>query len=172
MEVRCLIRRALVLWCLAVFSSCSAPRPSSGPEAAAAPSGPLARPARQISLVPSADAPRPRSRTEQIVEEVKAGRLVETNAESLIFSLPVAPPANPGGLFEDAVVLGRLRSQLKKVPGLPEAIVGSATVQGSKAYLRIGDALSETLAARAIDAALRTNGVSLVTVSTAPDVRL
>jgi hypothetical protein len=131
----------------------------------------FARP-RPVSLTPQETAARSVTRTEQITQLVRAGTLVETGRERLIFSQSRPAKAAPGGLFEDAIVLNRLRGQLKKVAGLPETVVGSATVQGARAYLKINDEIPAELAARAIDSALKTDGVSIVQVSTAPEVQL
>lgn len=111
-------------------------------------------------------------RSEQITQLVRAGSLIETSRECLIFSQTRAPKTVPGGLFEDAIVLGRLRGQLKKIAGLPESVAGTATVQGARAYLKLSDQITAELAARAIDSALKTEGVSVVHVTTAPEARL
>jgi hypothetical protein len=111
-------------------------------------------------------------RAEQITQLVRAGSLIETSRECLIFSQTRNPKTAQGGLFEDAIVLGRLRGQLKKISGLPDSVAGTATVQGTRAYLKLSDQITAELAARAIDSALKTNGVSVVHVTTAPEARL
>jgi hypothetical protein len=129
-------------------------------------------PTRSVSLGPQEAAARSATRSEQITQLVRAGTLVENSKECLIFSLSRTTKNAPGGLFEDAIVLGRLRGQLKKISGLPESVAGSATVQGARAYLKLSDQITAELAARAIDSALKTDGVSVVHVSTVPEARL
>jgi hypothetical protein len=116
--------------------------------------------------------PAPPSRAEQIRRLVRTGVLVEADRDSLVFSTSRTIQTAPGGLFEDAIVLNRLRGQLKKIPGLPESVAGTATVQGARAHLRIDTNLSAELAARAIEAALSTDGVEVVQVSSSPAARL
>lgn len=127
---------------------------------------------RAISTDQQASPVKAGSRSEQITQLVRAGSLIETSRECLIFGQTRNPKAVPGGLFEDAIVLGRLRGQLKKIAGLPESVAGTATVQGARAYLKLSDQITAELAARAIDSALKTDGVSIVHVTTAPEARL
>lgn len=131
-----------------------------------------AAPTRSVSLSPQETAARAASRSEQITQLVRSGTLIETGKECLIFSQSRTQKSSPGGLFEDAIVLGRLRGQLKKVAGLPESVAGTATVQGARAYIKMSDQITAELAARAIDSALKTDGVSVVHVTTAPEARL
>ena len=80
----------------------------------------------------------------------------------LLFSKAGKPKDAGSGLFEDAILLGRLRRALKEAVGIPESVYESATVRGAKAVLNIDDTLPAPTAARAIDAALRTPGVNAV----------
>jgi hypothetical protein len=172
-----LIRRGLLAGGLALLCSCTSSRQAPPPAAAAAvpPDLKTNRPAvtRPVSVAPEGTASRiSPTRAEQITQLVRAGTLVETSRDCLIFSLERAPRNSPGGLFEDAIVLSRLRGQLKKISGLPDTVAGTATVQSARAYLKLSDQITAELAARAIDSALKTDGVSVVHVTTAPEVRL
>lgn len=172
-----LIRHGLLAGGLALLCSCASPRQAPPPAAAATipPDLKTKRPpaTRPVSVAPEGSAAGiSPTRAEEITQLVKAGNLVETGRDCLIFSLARAPRNSPGGLFEDAIVLSRLRGQLKKISGLPDTVAGTATVQGARAYLKLGDQITAELAARAIDSALKTNGVSIVHVTTAPEVRL
>lgn len=183
MLVQVLKRCGLPVAGLIFLCSCSSVEKKTPPPVAAAPAQEFKAP-RDFGTPRIFPRPRPASlgaretgaksvsRTEQVVLLVRAGTLVETGRDCLIFSQARTPQTAPGGLFEDAIVLNRLRGQLKKVSGLPEAVVASATVQGARAYLKIPDEIAAELAARAIDSALKTDGVSIVHVSTAPEVRL
>jgi hypothetical protein len=175
MLVKLLTRCGLPVAGLIFLSSCSSAPKTPPPVAAAVVSEKAPRPmrmTRSVTLAPAPAAPGTVSRSEQITRLVRAGALVEADKECLVFSVtPTQKPA-PGGLFEDAIVLNRLRGQLKKISGLPESVAGTATVQGARAYLKINDAITAELAARAIESALKTDGVAVVHVTTAPEARL
>ena len=183
MSTTVLTRLTLCAAGLVLFTSCASSRKAPPAIRAAVPTETApAKPDRQLVAPPdrplilvtndaNASVKEP-TRTEEIIRGVRPGTLVETSRAGLVFSLPGPPPASQGGLFEDAIVLSRLRGQLKKVPGLPESVPSSATVQSAKAYLRLNDEVSVELVARAIDTALKTNGITVVHVTTTPDARL
>lgn len=168
------IRCAFSLAGLALLCSCASTRKAPSAPVATTPEFKTERTlvALPISLAPQEPSVKITSRSEEISQLVRAGTLIETGKESLVFCLSRPPRNSPGGLFEDAIVLNRLRGQLKKVPGLPDSVRGTATVQSAKAYLKLTDPISTDLAARAIDAALKTDGVTVVHVTTAPEARL
>ncbi len=174
MPSRFWIRCAFSLAGLALLSSCASVQKTPPAPVATTPERKVERTLvpRPISLVAQDPTVKAASRTEEISQFVRAGTLIETGKESLVFCLSGTPRHSPGGLFEDAIVLSRLRGQLKKVPGLPDSVRGTATVQSAKAYLKLTDQIGAEIAARAIDAALRTDGVTVVHVTTAPDARL
>lgn len=168
--------RPLLLAGTLMLCSCATPKkqPQPTPAAPLAPSRNLIRAPKlhPVSLTPEpTPAPLP-SRSEEITRLVRTGRLINAGKNSLLFSLPQPPQTPPGGIFEDAIVQTRLRGHLKKVTGLPEAVIDGATVQAAQASLQIGDTLPAELTANAIDSALRTNGVSTVLVTMTPPVRL
>ena len=177
MLVKLLTRCALLVAGIVFLCSCSTLRKTPPPPPLAATAtvpgykGDRLR-TRAISTDQQPVTVRAGSRSEEITQLVRAGSLVETSRECLIFSQTRTPKNVPGGLFEDAIVLGRLRGQLKKISGLPESVPGTATVQGARAYLKLSDQITAELAARAIDSALKTDGVSIVHVTTAPEARL
>lgn len=178
MSVYSLIRSGLTAGCLALLCSCASLK-KTPPAATAVAGAPELKATRSltpspVSLVhqgPAVKTALP-TRSEQIARLVRSGTLVEASKDCLVFSQGESPRNSPGGLFEDAIVLGRLRGQLKKIPGLPETVPSSATVQGARAYLKLGDQINAELAARAIDSALKTDGVAVVHVTTAPEARL
>ncbi len=174
MPVKPLIRCGLSLSALGLFCSCAPVKKAPPAAVATTPEFKSERAliARPISLAPQDATAKTTSRTEQITQLVRAGTLIETGKGSLVFCLSRTPRNSPVGLFEDAIVLSRLRGQLKKVPGLPDSVGGAATVQSARAYLKLNDQITAELAARAIDAALKTDGVTVVHVTTAPEARL
>jgi hypothetical protein len=111
-----------------------------------------------LQTIPSRTQP---SKTEQIVALVRGGYLVSQDEGALVFSKSGLTRSSRSGLYEDAILLARLRRALKQT-GIPEAISASATVREARAYLSIEDALSASAAASAIDAGLRTPGIIAV----------
>jgi hypothetical protein len=125
---------------------------------------PAAKPAvveRKPILQPIAPSRAP-TRAEQITRLVSEGHLMDEANGMLVFSKAGKPKDAGSGLFEDAILLGRLRRALKEAVGIPESVSDTATVRGAKAVLNIDDTLPAPTAARAIDAALRTPGVNAV----------
>ena len=140
-------------------------RPVSTANAAKEPSRTLAprpvateRKAKLQSIAPKREL----SKAEQIITLVREGYFVGEARGAFMFS-KTRPSSVPGsGLYEDAILLGRLRYALKETAGIPDSLSATATVRDAKAFLTIDDALSASEAARAIDAALRTPGVNAV----------
>ena len=93
------------------------------------------------------------TKAEQIITLVREGYFVGEARGAFLFSKS-RPASVPGS--------GRLRYALKETAGIPDSLSASATVRDAKAFLTIGDSLSASEAARAIDAALRTPGVNAV----------
>lgn len=168
------IRRTLSLAGLGLLCACASVKKVPPAPTATAPEFKTERTlvTRPVSLAPQETSVKTATRSEEISQLVRAGTLIESGKESLVFCLSRTPRTSPGGLFEDAIVLNRLRGQLKKVSGLPDSVRGTATVQGARAYLKLTDPIGAELAARAIDAALKTDGVTVVHVTTAPEARL
>ena len=69
-------------------------------------------------------------------------------------------------------MLDRLRRQLKQVKALPDAVLSSATIHDARAYLVLDDTIAIVPAAGAIDAALKTSGVSAVHARIFAPIRL
>jgi hypothetical protein len=130
-------------------------QPPKSPTAVAAP---VERRATLQALVPKA-AP---TRAEQIITLVREGYLVDETKGALVFSKSRPAGVLGSGLYEDAILLGRLRRTLKETNGIPDTLCATATVRDARAFLTIDDTLPAPVAARAIDAALRTPGVSAV----------
>jgi hypothetical protein len=102
------------------------------------------------------------TKAEQIINLVREGYLVDDAKGALVF-WKTGPAGTLGsGLYEDAILLGRLRRTLKETDGIPDSLSATATVRDAKAFLKIDDTLPAPTAARAIDAALRTPGVNAV----------
>lgn len=164
----------------AVFLNACATRTPPPPAESAAVSGPaeksptppIPRPAppelRTISFsepAPRPPAPQPAAeptRAEKIIRLVRNGGLVQADRNTLVFSRFHIPPPVSVGLFEDGIILGRLRRQLKQIPGLPASVADSARVTGTRAHLTLPETLSCEAAAAAVDAALATAGTSAV----------
>ncbi|HEY5769120.1 MAG TPA: hypothetical protein VIS71_04670 [Terrimicrobium sp.] len=104
------------------------------------------------------------TKTEQIITLVREGYLVDEAKGALVFSKARPKGFAGSGLYEDAILLGRLRRTLKETGGIPDSLLAMATVRDARAFLKIDDALPAPSAARAIDAALRTPGVNSVQV--------
>jgi len=112
-------------------------------------------------------APKPQpSKAEQIIGLVRGGRLVDQGDGALVFSKSGLTRSSRSGLYEDAILLARLRRSLKETAGVPESVSANATVRDARAFLEIDDSLLPATAARAIDAGLRTPGIIAVQART------
>ncbi len=185
-----LIRSAPAILAACWLSSC-AQKPEPGAVSAelapAAPTGeatifhtPKSRAVRSVSLSgpsekdvsPAIAAPPEPSPAEQIASLVRNGSLIETGRGLLVFSRAKAKPKSEAGLYEDAILLAGLRRQLMAAGGLPPAIAASATIHASEAFLKLDPDYSPETCARAIDAALKTAGVTTVNARLVAPVRL
>ncbi len=123
-------------------------------------------PERERSVAPQTVAPKPQpSKAEQIIGLVRGGRLVNQGDGALVFSKSGLTRSSRSGLYEDAILLARLRRSLKETAGVPESVSAGATVRDAKAFLEI-DSLPAMTAASAIDAGLRTPGIIAVQART------
>ena len=176
-ESYCLTRCACAV--LLILSSCAHRTPARRTEAAVSrASVALSTTAKESPKAPAAAVVRteggptlhaavPRrepTKTEQIITLVREGYLVDEAKGALVFSKARPTRTIGSGLYEDAILLGRLRRTLKETGGIPESLPAMATVRDARAFLKIDDALPASSAARAIDAALRTPGVNSVQV--------
>ena len=124
-------------------------------------------PERERSAAPQTVTPKPKpSKAEQIVELVRGGQLVDQSYGALVFSKSGLTRSSRSGLYEDAILLARLRRALKEVGGVPESVSASATVREARAFLEIDASLPAVTAASAIDAGLRTPGIIAVQART------
>ena len=128
-------------------------RPARGP-AVIVPPAPKPKRAPEVRSAP---------RKEDLRRFVSLGTLSAKSEDSLIFSKPDSGERASSGLFEDAILLARLRRQLKQDADVPEFIRATANVHNAVAYLRIDDVPAKT-AGRAIDSALGTRGIVAVSV--------
>ena len=119
-------------------------------------------PAERRITLPAAPK-RELTKAEQIIVSVREGYLTESGRGTLVFSKSKRIDAQGTGLFEDAILLGRLRRVLKETEGVPDSTLSTATVRDARAFLDI-NAVSGATAAKAIDAALRTQGINSVQV--------
>jgi hypothetical protein len=127
-------------------------------------------PERERSVPPQSVAPKPQpSKAEQIIGLVRGGRLVDQSEGALVFSKSGLTRSSRSGLYEDAILLARLRRALKEA-GAPESVSAGATVREARAFLEIDASLPAVTAASAIDAGLRTPGIIAVQVRTARSV--
>ena len=176
-DCRLALRAARACTALLILASCAQRTPSGSsargvivrsastvdavkePERTPAPSTTTTeRRAKLQTIVPKREL----TKAEQIITLVREGYFVGEARGAFLFSKS-RPASVPGsGLYEDAILLGRLRYALKETAGIPDSLSASATVRDAKAFLTIGDSLSASEAARAIDAALRTPGVNAV----------
>jgi hypothetical protein len=137
------------------------PRPAATKERKAPP------PERERSVARQTVAPKPPpSKAEQIIGLVRGGRLVNQGDGALVFSKSGLTHSSRSGLYEDAILLARLRRSLKETAGVPESVSAGATVRDAKAFLEIDDSLPAATAASAIDAGLRTPGIIAVQART------
>lgn len=179
MELVKLARRSAFTYAAALIVSCAHRVPSTGAAAAAAPRpGPITTtarvPAKTTAAVPSPPERRatlqsrvPRTeptRAEQIIILVREGYLVGESKGALVFSKARAAKVLATGLYEDAILLGRLRRALKDADGIPDSVFATVTVRDAKAFLSLEETVPASTAARAIDAALRTPGINSVQV--------
>ena len=143
-----------------VAATATLPAPETPGPQPRKPAAPLPR-ERKPSLQPIPPQP---SKAEQIIALIREGRLVNESQGTLVFSKSGLTRSSRSGLYEDAILLARLRRTLKETAGIPEALSASATVRDARAYLVIERTLSASTAASAIDAGLRTPGIIAVQV--------
>lgn len=185
-----LIRSAPAILAALWLPSCAqrpGPAAVSAEPAAAAPTGEAtifppakSRSVRSVSLsgppekdvTPAVAAPPAPSPSEQIASLVRNGSLIETGRGLLVFSRAKAKPKSEAGLYEDAILLAGLRRQLMAAGGLPPSIAASATIHASEAFLKLDPDYSPEICAKAIDAALKTAGVTTVNARLVAPVRL
>lgn len=139
------------------------PRPAATAKPPAAPAS-APPPARREEM--TAPAPRP-DRPGEIVRLVQNGTLADADRETLVFARQQPRADGESSLFEDAIILSRLRANLKALPQCEETVIASAKVSRARVSLRLNAGLSPAAAARIIDAALKTPGVSRVTAQLA-----
>ena len=118
-----------------------------------------------VASQPQREPPQP-SKAEQIIALVRGGRLVTQGDGALVFSKSGLTRSSRSGLYEDAILLARLRRSLRETTGVPESVSAGATVRDAKAFLEIDDSLPAAIAASAIDAGLRTPGIIAVQART------
>jgi hypothetical protein len=124
-------------------------------------------PERERRVPPQTEAAKPPpSKAEQIIGLVRGARLVNQGDGALVFSKSGLTRSSRSGLYEDAILLARLRRSLKETAGVPESVSAGATVRDAKAFLEIDDSLPAATAASAIDAGLRTPGIIAVQART------
>lgn len=114
--------------------------------------------ASRETIVPKAQP----TKAEQIIALVREGRLVSETQGALVFSKSGLTRSSRSGLYEDAILLARLRRTLKETTGIPESLAARATVRDARAFIAIEDTLPASSAANAIDAGLRTPGIIAV----------
>lgn len=141
-----------------------------------------AMPGRNVSRValvstprkspPPAEAAPELTKTEKIIRGVRQGTLVKESQDLLVFTRLQPAKNADNSLYEDAIILARLRRQLKSIDGLPAAVPATATVRNSTAYLKLADEVSAETSARAIDSALKTDDVGAVYAQLLGAVRL
>jgi hypothetical protein len=128
------------------------------PARQAAPPPAPERRAKLQTIVPKREL----TKAEQIITLVREGYFVGEARGAFVFSKSRLSSVPASGLYEDAILLGRLRQALKETASIPDSLSATATVRDARAFLTIDDGLSASEAARAIDAALRTPGVNSV----------
>jgi hypothetical protein len=126
---------------------------------------PPPEPERSVPPQSVTSKPQP-SKAEQIIGLVRGGRLVDQGDGALVFSKSGLTRSSRSGLYEDAILLARLRHALKETVGVPESVSAGATVRDARAFLEIDDSVPAATAASAIDAGLRTPGIIAVQART------
>ena len=122
----------------------------------------IAAPQERRATLQAAVPKKEPTKAEQIIALVREGYFVDEAKGALVFSRARPTGVSGSGLYEDAILLGRLRRALKETDGIPDSLPAMATVRDARAFLKIDDTLPAPSAARAIDAALRTPGVNSV----------
>ncbi len=113
----------------------------------------------------------PDEAADRIVSLVEGGRLVQSGDSFLVFARHrSAKPMPSPSLYEDAVVLARLRGTLKTVPGIPNSSFREATMHNGGAIIPIKDTLPASTTADIVDTALTVDQVRSVRINlpTAP----
>lgn len=141
------------------------PTPTPTPAPPPKPAKPRVPPTAKAPAAPApASTPEPRRESAdpaaQISRLVQNGNLTGVESGRLIFAKPQSRKDPEPGLFEDAIILSRLRGNLRTLPANDEQFIAAVTVRRACACLRLSPAASPPAAARIIDAALRTPGVS------------
>lgn len=167
-------RLALRGFCLAgslvIFSSC-AHRTASSTAATALPPGGTPTKVSNTGTYRSISSAAPGEAADRIISLVETGRLVQSGDSFLIFARNrTARPAQAASLYEDAIVLARLRGTLKTVPGIPHSSFREATVHNGGAIIPIKDTLPASTTADIVDTALTVDQVRSVRINlpTAP----
>ena len=170
-----LMRRACAA--LLILSSCAHRTPPGRAEAGVSPGSAaliataegshkapaaIAAPQERRATLEAAVPKKEPTKAEQIIALVREGYFVDEAKGALVFSRARPTGVSGSGLYEDAILLGRLRRALKETDGIPDSLSAMATVRDARAFLKIDDTLPAPSAARAIDAALRTPGVNSV----------
>lgn len=141
------------------------PSPTPAPTPAPKPAKPRVPPTAKAPAAP-APVPTPEPRREsadpaaQIARLVQTGNLAGVESGRLIFAKPQSRKDPEPGLFEDAIILSRLRGNLRALPASEQQLITAVTVRRACACLRLSPATSPSAAARIIDAALKTPGVN------------
>lgn len=73
----------------------------------------------------------------------------------------VSPPASPS-LFEEAILLGQLRGELQKIPGITPKQAEATRLQRSTVFLTVPRSLAPNELLRAVEISSNTRGVSTV----------
>lgn len=103
-------------------------------------------------------------RAQTLGELIENGRFLRSEGNVYIFAKTELTNVPPSGLFEDAIILGRLRSRLNQIPGVPAGVSESATVKDAVAEFNASGGLSNAVCAKVIDVALTTEGVAMVRI--------
>jgi hypothetical protein len=151
------------------------PEPAAVPDKATVtkPSTPVSRQTKPVESAPeppvARPTPKPVSRpvektpTVSIPQLVTAGKLESASAQSLVFVSNQPMPAEDQGLFEDAIILNRVRAGLKAA-SLPE-FAGAARMASGALTLEVPETSQEGSVADAVNTALKAEGVRKVVVN-------
>ncbi|MEX1117433.1 MAG: hypothetical protein WEB60_01435 [Terrimicrobiaceae bacterium] len=146
----------------------SPPRPKAPAKIATKPTAQSAPPTSAER--PGADeavAPESPTNNSPIASLVTAGRLESATSGQLIFASNSAAPAEDQGLFEDAILLSRVRAGLKAVAE-PD-LASTAKVSSGTVTLDVPAGFEPKTIAAAVDTALSTSGVRKVQVNMAAE---
>lgn len=105
----------------------------------------------------------PRRPAADWTNQVRSGMVTDRSQNLVVFVNPSARETS-SSLYEDAILLSRVRGNLKAAKDVPPEVASLANLRQSTVTLRIPASLSDDIRARAVDASFAARGVTTVRV--------